>query len=34
MGEQLAEKFLYPVIGKDNIDVKKKKKDIQKFLKS
>tara|TARA_B110001450_G_C17280597_1_gene343276 strand:- start:89 stop:454 length:366 start_codon:yes stop_codon:yes gene_type:complete len=34
MGEQLAEKFLYPVIGKDNIDVKKKKKDIKKFLKS
>tara|TARA_B100000795_G_C22402197_1_gene287551 strand:- start:35 stop:418 length:384 start_codon:yes stop_codon:yes gene_type:complete len=34
MGEQLAEKFLYPVVGKDNIDIKKKKKDIKKFLKS
>ena len=32
MGEQLAERFLYPVIGKDNIDVNKKRKDMENFL--
>ena len=32
MGEQLAEKFLYPVIGKDNVDINKKRKDMENFL--
>ena len=32
MGEQLAERFLYPVIGKDSVDVDKKKQDMENFL--
>ena len=32
MGEQLAERFLYPVIGKEGVDINKKKKDMENFL--
>lgn len=32
MGEKLAERFLYPVVGKDGVDIEKKKKDMEKFL--
>ena len=32
MGEQLAERFLYPVIGKEGVDVNKKRKDMENFL--
>ena len=32
MGEQLAERFLYPVIGKEGVDINKKRKDMENFL--
>ena len=32
MGEKLAERFLYPVVGKEGIDLNKKKKDMENFL--
>ena len=32
MGEKLAERFLYPVVGKDGVDIEKKKKDMENFL--